>query len=551
MKFYQIFKTFTYKEKIAFWGALAVFVIAFISFGLFYYYSKTVEAPASGGQYTEGIMGQPTYVNPVIAGNNEIDSDISEIVFADLIKLADHYNVSPDGKTWNVVLKSDLLWSDKKPLTSDDVIFTIETIQDLNARSPLYQTWQGIAANRISELEIQFDLRNTYAFFLDNLKELRIIPKHIFGVIPAANIRQSDYNLEPVSSGPYKFTAYEKRKDGFITDYHFDVNENYAGDQPLIQNFNIKFFPNADELISAFNSRKIDGFGDLNPKNIGDLKLNYKLTEIYMPRYYAIFLNSATKQSLKEIAVRTALELATDKNKIIEKVFDNKAKTVNQPILPMMSDYDSSTDNSEFSIEKAKEILEKEMWIANPDTGIREKKIGKITEKLEFDVIIPQIQFLIDTINIIKNDWQEAGIKINPIILNPSDITEEIIKTRNYQMMIFGNILKINPDIFSFWHSSERFYPGLNLALYENKKVDGLLESIRKNFNEESRKNDVKTLLSLFSSEKPAILLYSPAYIYVSPQNLGGIGENTIATPAGRFDNIDKWYLRTTRTFKD
>ena len=165
-------------------------------------------------------------------------------------------------------------------------------------------------------------------------------------------------------------------------------------------------------------------------------------------------------------------------------------------------------------------------------------------------MIVPQIPFLVETIDILKNEWVNIGVKLNPIILSPSDITNEVIKTRNYQMILFGNILKNNPDVFSFWHSSERFYPGLNLSLYDNKKVDTLLESIRRNSDEESRKGDLSKLQKLISDDQPAIFLYSPIYLYVGPKNFGGFEEKIINTPSHRFENIHKWYLETTRAFR-
>ncbi len=316
MFFYQILKSFTDKEKKAAIISGAIFLICSILWIANFINTNTVAIPAESNKYTEGAIGQPKFINPVIA-NSDIDRDLSQIVYSDLTELMDHYTVSNDGKTWNIFLKADLLWSDESPLTSDDVIFTIETIQDTETRSPLFTTWQGIVADRVSELEIEFNLRNSYAFFLDNLKELKIIPKHIFGSIPSANLKLSGYNLEPVGSGPYKYSSYSLRKDGFITQYSFEINPNYPGKKSFIKNISINFYQGQDELIDAFNSRKIDGFGNLNPTNIEKIKLSHKIIELKMPRYYAIFLNQNLNEGLKDIDVRNALNIAIDKNEAL------------------------------------------------------------------------------------------------------------------------------------------------------------------------------------------------------------------------------------------
>ncbi|MBI4992348.1 MAG: peptide ABC transporter substrate-binding protein [Candidatus Harrisonbacteria bacterium] len=550
-RLYQIFNSFTKTERYIFWAAFSIFLAASALWTIFTIRNSTVEVPVRSSRYQEGVVGQPIAINPILAGTNDVDRDLIELLFDGLINLSENYKVSADGQTWNVILKPDLRWSNGKSLTSDDVIFTIDAIQNSDSRSPLFLTWQGIVVDRISEREVEFTLRTPYAFFLDNLKDLKIIPKHIFGTIPVENFRLSNFNLEPTGNGPYKYISFEKRSDGFITDYLLASNEYFTGEKPYIKELTVRFYQDSNQLLKAFNRKKVDGFGGLNPNNLKELKLGYKLFEKSIPQYYAIFINKNSAPTLANQKILSALNLATDKQKIVDQIFGNKATVINEPILPIINGYELSADpGNEFSIERAGSLLDEEGWLKNEKTGVREKKIGKQLASLEYSIVVPQIPFLVETVNIIRSDWEKIGIKLNPIILNPADIANEVIKTRNYQMIIFGNILRNNPDIFSFWHSSERFYPGLNLALYDNKKVDALLESIRKNPDENSRKDDLVKLQKLISEDKPAIFLYSPAYLYAGPKNLGGVEEKIITTPSKRFQDINKWYLETRRVFK-
>jgi len=544
----QFLKSLTKTEKIFLYCAITVFFVSILLFFVYFINKNTISVPVESGAYSEGVVGQPKFINPII-NNTDTDRDLSQIIYSDLTELLDHYTIDPEGKTWNVFLKSDLLWSDDKPLTSDDVIFTIETIQDPEAHSPLFTTWQGIIANRISELEIEFTLRNQYVFFMDNLKDLKIIPKHIFGSIPSSNLKLSNYNLEPVGSGPYKYVNYDLRSDGFITQYNFAINPNYAGKKAFIQELSIKFFQGAEELIDSFNSRKIDGFGNLSPKNIEKIKISNKLVELKMPRYYAIFMNQNMNEALKEKSVRQALDIATDKNKIVNDLFGGRAEIVNQPITSTIEGYkDLGAEN--FSLEEASATLEKAGWKINPETGIREKKQGKNTIKLEFQLIVPQIQFLSDAADLIKTDWEKIGIKLDLIKLNPADINKDVIKNRNYQLLIFGNILKNNPDVFSFWHSSEKFYPGLNLSMFQNKKADESIETIRKEMDAEKRISKISDLQDIIKSKSPAIFLFSPYYLYVSIKDLNGLDGKLLITPSDRFKNVNEWYLETSRVLK-
>src|SRR3989344_1585016 len=140
---YQILKYLTKTEKIFLYSAITIFLASSLLWFSYFLNKNTISVPVQSRAYSEGVVGQPKFINPII-GNTDTDRDLSQIVFSDLTELIDRYNVSSDGKTWNIFLKSDLLWSDDKPLTSDDVIFTIETIQDPEAHSPLFTAWPGI-----------------------------------------------------------------------------------------------------------------------------------------------------------------------------------------------------------------------------------------------------------------------------------------------------------------------------------------------------------------------------------------------------------------------
>lgn len=537
-------------ERQIFQGAAVVFSVSLLLNGANLFYKGTILAPVEGGSYVEGLIGQPSAINPVLVGNNDVDRDLINLLFSNLLDLTKSYKISDDRKSWTIQLKEGARWNDGQPLTGDDVIFTLTAIQNPETNSPLAQTWEGVSAQKLNALEIRFNLKTPYAFFLDNLKNLSIIPQHIFKDIPDANLRFSDYNIEPVGSGPYQFSGYDKRKDGFIIEYRITANQNYRLDAPLIKDLKFKFFPNYAVAIAAFNKKEIDGLGGLPADQLDNLKISYQLQELDIPRYYALFFNTNTAAALKNKEVRTALNLATDRNAIIGQIFNGKAAPITGPIYPGTEGYDSVVaDAAKFSTEEAIKLLDVNQWQIGA-AGIREKKIGADTLKLEFEIVVPQIDFLSNAVKIIAADWQKIGVSLKPVILSPSEITNSIIKERKYQMLVFGNILKNSPDIFSFWHSSEKFYPGLNLALYDNKNADALLEAVRKEFDTASRQRDLKKIQALIGADQPVVFLFSPAYLYIRPKDLGGFTEKIIAAPADRFNDIAKWYLKTARIFK-
>lgn len=548
----NMIRNFSVMERRLFFTALGLIGVAALFLGINLFYENTKAVPVISGEYIEGMAGQPVLINPTLLGGNEIDRDLTELLWKGLLFFAEEYKPNEDGLSWTVILKKDLKWSDGEPFTSDDVIFTLETIQDLGSRSSLFLTWQSVVAERMSEREIRFTLKTPYAFFAGNLAELKIIPQHIFGSIPSANLRLSSFNLEPVGNGPYSFQKYDKRKDGFITDYYLQTNPYFAGNPPYIENFRVKFFSNLNEVIAAFNRLEISGFGGSGFPETTQIKAGFTPYVFDMSRYYAVFLNQGTHNGLLDPAVRQALTLASNKADIAGTLFPGLAKKIDGPILPIIEGFDPSIYEKElFSIEEAQKTLDTAGWVLG-DSGVREKTSGKLKTLLEFNLVVPQIPALklVEAANILKEDWAKIGVKVTIIPMNTEDINKIAIGTRNYHMILFGNVLKNNPDIFAFWHSSERTFPGLNLAIYGNRKVDSLLETIRKDSNPESRLTNLFKLQSLILADYPAVFLFSLNYLYVSSNNVYGIKPFPITTNADRFENVTEWYLKTKRVFQ-
>lgn len=547
-KIKKIYFSFGKKERVIFWAALTSASVSFLILSWIYVKNNTAVVPARGGKYTEGMVGQPSYVNPVIA-ETEVDKSLVVLLFSSLADLAQKVEVENDGRLYKVRLKENIFWSDGEKITSDDVIFTVQKIQDAENFSPLFGSWQGIAANRLSELEIQFNIANPYAFFAENLSNLYIIPKHIFADVPFANWKLSEYNLKPIGSGPYKFEAYEKRSDGFITTYRLKSNPYYFKNKPFIEKFIIKFFPRTEDLLEEFNSAKIDGYGSPDPLILRNVKRPSQVISFFLPSYYAVFINQTQNIALKEIEVRKALEKAINKKELIDQILGGRGKIAPGPVPPYTSYLDDALLKEE-NKPSAAEILEEAGWKIN-EKGGREKEIKKDTKiKLEFNLTVPQIEFMAQTAELLKTSWEKAGFRINIVKLPAEEIINTVIKNRNYELLLFGNILNTNPDLFSFWHSSERFYPGLNLTLYNNKKVDSLIESIRQNMDKASRLEQFKEVQNIIAKDYPAIFLYSPDYLHITNKNLKGVKGKLIAEPAERLSGANEWYLKTTRTIK-
>lgn len=307
------FRALPKKERLLFGVAGAILILASATRVTLAFHESSVWVPVQGGSWREGIVGQPIAVNPIIS-ENQTDQDVSRLIYSSLSDITESYEVKDDGRTYILKLKEELLWSNGQPLTSDDVVFTIETVQDPDARSPYAPSWRGVVAERVSEVRVSLALPAPYAFFAQSLERLYIIPAHIFGSVPPANMRLSAYNLEPVGSGPYKFRSFTKRKDGFISEYVLETNENYYGEKPFIKDFYFVFYESSEALQKDFKLRRIDGLGSLTPIEPDSLPSSAAVNFIPMPGYYAVFFNQNLNPLLKDKDFRAALDLEDRKS---------------------------------------------------------------------------------------------------------------------------------------------------------------------------------------------------------------------------------------------
>ncbi len=542
----KFFNSFPKKERIIFLAAAFVFLVSLIVALVKISQNKTILIPVEGGEFIEGVVGQPVFINPLFSGNNEVDNSLVKMLFSDLRLLSDNYKESEDGTIIDIRLREDIFWQDSQPVTSDDVIFTINAIENSGILSPLALSWKGIKAERISEREIKIYSPNKYAYFKNIVLGLRPIPKHIFGSIPVENIRLSNYNLEPIPSGPFKFDGLEKRRDGFITGYYLVQNDKYFGKKPYLKKFSFKFYANEEDLISAFNSGEINGFNLTSYEKVKDIIVPHETIEVEIPRYYAIFINQFNNPLLKDKNLRIALDWAIDKKNITDKIFGSRALLINGPIFEKGI---NTTNEQEFSPEKSKEILTSLDWQQN-EKGVWTKTENEKTYALETNLTVHPTPFLMETAKLIQEDWQKIGIKTNIINTDSSTFNKEILEPRNYEMLIFGNIYGETPDPFSFWHSSQKFAPGLNLSLYEDKNADYLIETARTELDPEKRFSEFSKLQSLIYEDKPAIFLYSPYYIYIANKSLRGFDDELISLPSDHLQNIVNWHIKTARVFK-
>lgn len=529
--------------------------VLFWAGSVYFHFTKAV--PKKGGSYTEGIVGQPMYINPLLSQTSQADSDLSQLIYSGLLKydgkgkpvndLAESYKISEDRKTYTFYLKKNIKWHDGEPLTAGDIFFTFNAVQDPAYRSPLRLNWQGIEAEQKDDYTISFTLTNPYSGFLNNLT-MGILPKHIWENVGPEKFILSELNLRPVGSGPYKFSDFQKDSSGKIVSYELQAFPDYFSGEPFISKLNFNFYLDYDALAEAYNKKEIDGMGNAPADGLEGIK-SKKGTEIHelnTPRYFAVFFNQSKSAALASQKVRESLAYGADRSQIINEVLHEKGTAIFSPLLPQMEEYENDIARYETDIEKAKSLLDEEGWKLGEGQEIREKNGAK----LEFEITTLDSPELAQTADILAEQWKKIGVGASVNTLSVSDLQQNYIKPREYSALLFGQELNFNPDPYFFWHSSQARDPGLNLALFNDKKADELLDNARQEQNAGKKAEYYKEFQKIVTAKVPALFLYSPKYLYPVNKKVKGIGAENINSPSGRFTNVNEWYVKTKRVKK-
>lgn len=580
-KFFYLPHILTSKEKRFFAVLIAVGILSGSLFFSRIFYAITLPAPKAGGTYTEGILKEPRAINPILAVS-DADRDLSRLIFSGLLAydgtgiikpdLAESYEISRDTKSYTVMLKKNIVWHDGQPLDADDVVFTIQTIQNPAFKSPLRPNWQGVQVEKLDRFTLRFTLHTPYAAFIESLT-VGILPKHIWEKVPPEQASLNEFNLKPVGSGPYQYDSLKQQTDGTLAWYQLTRNPHYYKTGPYINTIVFYFFLTEDDMVGAWRRGDIDGFGPVTPSRIPELSRKDSIVlPIQVPRLFGIFFNQSKSKILADRRVRQAIMHALNKKGIAESAVSGGATPLDT-VLPWLADESTaSTSELAYNPDTARQLLAQAGWTDQNGDGIREKQIAapvknqKTTaaknkktapasaspgsDPLRLTLTTSDWPDLLQTAEKIKEMLGAVGIDVHIEKKTFAELESSVIRPRNFEMLLFGQVYGYEPDPFAFWHSSQIKDPGLNVALYANRQADRLLEEARETSDPAERAEKLKKFSDIVLQDTPAVFLFSQLYFYLIPANMQGVHLTKISLPANRFADINEWYLKTKRVLK-
>jgi peptide/nickel transport system substrate-binding protein len=550
----RLTRLFEVRRFIAGWLALIVLLgvgVTLQTRGLSGYYQSL--QPIAGGTYIEGMVGSFTNANPLFA-TSLTDTTVSRLIFAGLLKydennrlvgdLAQSWKTEQEGKLYTVTLKPNLVWQDGKPLTSQDVVFTFQTAQNADAKSPLFAGWQGVKVQAVDERTITFTLTNALAPFIYSLTT-GIVPKHSLDSTNPAQLRSSLFNTtHPVGAGPFMWNAIEVSGDVVDSrEQHIGLtaSSTYHGGAPKLQQFFINTYVNEDQMINAFNKLEINAIVGLDrlPDSLSHLDDTYEYTAP-LTAASMVFFNTES-DALKDVRVRQALVQAVDVPSTVNSL-SYPVVVADEPLLHNQLAYDPALRQLTLNIEQANKLLDEAGWKRPAPDQLRRNDKGTLHVKLyahnnaDYALITQKLQ----------KAWQAIGVELEVQLVADNDL-QNAVNGRAYDALLYGISIGTDPDVFAYWHSTQadpRSPSRLNFSNYKSTPADKALEAGRSRVDPSLRAAKYKPFLQTWRNDAPALALYQPRFLYITRGKLFGFTPRTINSAADRFGNVENWMIR-------
>lgn len=564
--FNSVFNAFGPSERLLFYVLGIVMFVSGLSVAWKANNLFMTEVPTRGGTFTEGVVGSPRFINPLLA-IGDTDKSLTTLIYSGLLKhgkdggyeadLAEYYSVSSDGLIYEIKIKEDAFFHNKAPVTAEDVQFTIEKALDPVLKSPRESNWEGVAIQIVDEKTIKFILKKPYYPFFENLT-MGILPKNLWEDAGSEEFPFSQRNIEPVGSGPFKFSSIKRNSSGVPTLITLESFDKYTGEKPFISKMEIRFFKDESDLVNTFEEGALDAVAGLSPETAQELKEGGAyITSSLMPRVFGAFFNQNQATIFTDAQVRKALDTSVDKQSLVKEVLKGFGVALDGPIphsrtlITSTSTLGSSATSTSLvadPIEKAKNILSLGGWKLNGD-GVLEKKVKSSTQVLAFSIATSDAPELKRTAEILAETWNKLGAKVDIKVFESGDLNQNVIKPRKYDVLLFGEVVGRDLDFYPFWHSSSRNDPGLNIALYANITSDKLLEDMRAATEESVLKEKLTAFEAEVRKDIPAVFTYAPEFIYVISPRVKNINLSSLSNPSDRFLGIENWYIETDKVW--
>jgi peptide/nickel transport system substrate-binding protein len=545
-------------RHIAWQTALALLGIGIVFVILFQLASSqtpvvTVEVPAVGGTYVEGILGYSEIINPILAPTmvqaNPVEQDLSALVFDGLTtlnstgqispSLALDWDVSEDGTIYEFHLRRDVTWHDGAPFTAADVAFTVQAMQDPNYRGDpsLRELWRAASVEPVDKYTVRFTLQEPFPSFL-HYTTIGVLPAHLLGNVPASELPEHEFSKQrPIGTGQFMVESISADQVTLV------ANPDYWKARPYLSQVEFWFYGAWDGLLTDYERGEIHGFHPRSTRDLAALSAmpNLQIYSAQSAGYGIVYLNldRDTMPFFQEKEVRQALLYAIDRQSLIDHVLDGQGLLADSPIVPTTWAYDPSVRQYQLDPERAIGLLDASGWADSNADRIRDKDGVDLT----FSLLTSEDPTMVQMAEELVRQWRAIGVEVTTQTAD-SEILASSVRNRSFDAALIEIGVPADPDPYPLWHSTQA-ESGQNFAGFASEDADLVMEEARFTTDLERRAELYQAFQQVFAEEVPSLLLYYPIYTYAVDAQVRDVQLSPLLYTSDRFRNIRDWYIQT------
>lgn len=514
--------------------ALLIIVITSLALTQVFWYRESYSASAfvDGGGYIEGTVGNVNSLNPLFATTSS-EKTLSKLMFATLstIDYSGHVglglaeSIVPDetGKIWTVKLKKDLKWSDGEPITIEDVAYTISVIKDPGANTIFDSNFTGVKIERPDPETIIFNLPASYADFASTLN-IPILPSHILGETTPSKLLEHSFSTNPISSGAFTFNATQNITNDGEKLIYLTANDNYYKGRPMLDSFAVHAYANTSDIVDALSVGSITATADLSvaEESLATSGIVYEKQTSISNGIFA-FLNT-TSPLLSDLSLRQAIQRGVNTTELRSEIGSGEA--LDYPILRSQIELGSYPAMPEHDPASAKSAIN--------EAGATGQTLRLATTSTGH---FPELA------NQLETQLEQLGFVVELSIYNPGqEFIANVIRPRNYDILLYEIELGADPDLFAYYYSSQASASGLNLSNYQNSAVDEAILAARSTLSKPLRAAKYEAFLAHWVEDVPAIGIYQASLTYYLNKNARSFSEDdNLVYAVDRFSDVEYW----------
>ena len=518
--------------------------------------NTSVASPLTGGTYSEALIGTPVSVIPLLNDplNDPIGRDIIALTFDGLVRLgldglptpalAESFEVDTSGEVYTFRLRQGVQWHDGAPVTIDDVLFTLRTIQSYElGEAAQLEFWRSALIDRIDARTLRITLNGPLSSF-PALAQVPIMPAHLLAGIPPEQWADSGFAERPIGTGPYQVREIGE------TRALLEANSAYFGGSPFINQIELRFIASPEAAEAALRRGDLQALGSRTRLELATIDLPPNLQRYAVPLdEYAVLTFNLNDPRLQDQSLRQALAYGFNKNEMIDRALNGLAAPLDTPLLPGWWAHDPTQQWYPPEPQQAARILSELGYEPGPD-GV----LFRDDQPLFFELITDTNPRRLAAAEEVARQWRELGLVIQVEALDGNALIDRL-QRRDFDLAVHSYVrLGADPDVYGLWHSSQAVN-GLNYSSLQDPQIDDLLSNARRESEIVVRADDYAAFQQRWIELAPSIMLYQPFYIFIADRDLGGLGFEEDESAVGllmigsedRYRDVVRWYVNSSR----